>query len=230
MGKTIAIVQSNYIPWKGYFDLIAAADAFVLLDTVQYTPRDWRNRNRIKTPNGLAWLSIPVHARRDSPIQAVTIADPSWQMLHWKTLQHAYAHAPHFDWVAAWLQPLYLAQPYTHLSHVNRQFIEAIMAVLRIDTPLHDAGNLPGTEGKNARLIEICQALEADSYLTGPSARAYLDEAQFAAAGIAVRWMEYGAYPEYPQCWGEFIHEVSVLDLLMQCGDHARDYMKVPHG
>ena len=101
--RRVAIVQSSYIPWKGYFDLIRAADEFILLDDVQFTKRDWRSRNRIKTKDGLHWLSIPVHTkgRYEQRILDATVSDPSWAVRHWQTIQGAYARAPHFAGEAA---------------------------------------------------------------------------------------------------------------------------------
>src|SRR5690606_22087485 len=124
--KTVVILQSNYIPWRGYFDLISAADEFIFYDDVQYTKNDWRNRNKIKTPRGVEWLSVPVGQNIRRSIREVQMVKSDWQRLHWAKLQESYKKAPFFDDVAAWLQPLYLNEEHTHLSDMNRRFIGAI--------------------------------------------------------------------------------------------------------
>ncbi|CAM5188627.1 putative protein [Castellaniella defragrans] len=129
--KKVAILQSNYIPWKGYFDLIAHVDEFILYDDVQFTKNDWRNRNRIKTPQGVQWLSIPVGQNINRRIRDVAI-DARWQPVHWKTLAQNYRRAPHFTEIAEILEPLYSESAYQSLSQVNRRFIEAICGYLSI--------------------------------------------------------------------------------------------------
>src|SRR5262245_22128659 len=138
MPSTVAIVQSNYIPWKGYFDLIRRADHFVLYDDAQYTTRDWRNRNRIKTKDGLLWLSIPVEVqgRRDQRIRDARVADPTWSKKHWKTIAAAYARAAHMSVYRERLEDLFARATSPWLSEVNRHFIEAICGWLGITTRL----------------------------------------------------------------------------------------------
>ncbi len=225
--KRIAVTQSNYIPWKGYFDLIAAVDEFVIYDAVQYTRRDWRNRNRIKTPQGPQWLTVPVIVEdiATQTIDATRLADPHWATHHWRTLSSNYRRAPHFDAVRAWLEPLYHVR-YETLSDLNAALVKAISRHLRIGTAISDCRAYALPPGKSARLISICCEAGADVYVTGPAAKAYLDVAAFAAAGVAVEWFEYPDYPEYPQRWPPFVHQVSILDLLFNCGDDARRYIK----
>jgi hypothetical protein len=223
--KTVAVVQSNYIPWKGYFDLIARADVFVLLDDVQFTKRDWRNRNRIKTPQGLRWLTIPVETkgRYEQRIHDVRIGDPGWARSHWDAIRQSYRRAPHFVAESAWLEPLYLerASRLTHLSEVNRLFLAAICERLGIGTELRDSAEFALAEGKTDRLLGICRDLGAGAYLSGPAARDYLDTESFIRAGIEVRWMEYSGYPTYDQPHGAFEHGVSVVDTLLCTGAAA---------
>jgi len=111
--KKIAISQSNYIPWKGYFDMIAAVDEFILYDDMQYTRRDWRNRNQIKTPQGVHWLTVPVLVKGKyyQKIKDTQIDGADWALVHWKSLIQNYRATPHFNDIAAWLEPLYLAPP-----------------------------------------------------------------------------------------------------------------------
>ena len=137
-GKRVAIIQSNYIPWKGYFDIIGSVDEFILLDTVQYTRRDWRNRNLIKTPRGPQWLTIPVEVKGNytAPIREVHVADPTWNRQHWDTLRQNYASAPGFAAVKDQLAELYLRRTETFLSEINFHFLSAISAWLGIGTRL----------------------------------------------------------------------------------------------
>jgi hypothetical protein len=229
MGKVVAVVQSNYIPWKGYFDLIRRADEFVLYDEVQYTRRDWRNRNRIKTPQGVRWLSIPVDVKGKyrQPIRAARIHDPGWAKNHWRTLTHCYGRAPHFRAYRPILEPLYLGNRSPFLSEINATLIRTVAALLGIHTRITCSTDYRRTAADpTGRLLEICLQAGATEYLTGPAARAYLDEPAFAAAGITVRWMDYGGYPEYPQLHPPFEHAVTALDLLFMTGPAAAGYLE----
>lgn len=226
-GKRVAIVQSNYIPWKGYFDLIAAVDEFILYDDMQYTRRDWRNRNQIKTPQGLKWLTVPVSVkgRFHQTIRETEIQGTVWASEHWKALQAAYGRAPCFRTVADWLEPLY-HESFTGLSALNRRFLETISARLNIRTRLANAWEYHVEGDRSERLAQLCEQAGASVYVSGPAARAYLDESLFHRRGIVVEWFDYGGYPEYPQLWGDFTHHVTVLDLLFQTGSQAPAFMK----
>jgi hypothetical protein len=226
--KKVAILQSNYIPWKGYFDMIGAVDEFILYDDMQYTRRDWRNRNQIKTPQGVQWLTVPVRVKGkyDQKIRDTEIDGAEWAAAHWKALSQNYARAPHFAEVAAWVEPLYLAAPATHLSELNRRFIEAICAYLRIETVIGDSRDYVLVEGKTERLADLCAQAGGTEYISGPAAKNYIDERVFEARGIKLSWFDYSGYSEYPQLWGEFTHGVTVLDLLFNCGREARRYMR----
>lgn len=225
--KTVAILQSNYIPWKGYFDLIAAVDEFVIYDEVQFTKNDWRNRNRIKTPQGVQWLSIPVGAHIHRRICEVELpAGHQWAERHWRTLVANYGHAAYFDEVARWLKPLYLERDFQRLSELNVSLIKSICEYLGIRTVISDSSQFDYAPGKIERLVNLCQQTGATRYLSGPAAKAYLDETAFDAAGIAVDWFDYAGYPPYPQLWGTFEHPVTILDLLFCCGPTAPQYMR----
>ncbi len=227
-GLRVAILQSNYIPWKGYFDLIGAVDTFVLYDDVQYTKNDWRNRNRIKTPQGPAWLTVPVGQDINRRIRDVVLPDPRWQARHWKTLAANYRRAPFFDEVAETFAPHWLASRQTSLSELNRTLISAVARYLDIPTRIEDCSNHPvdAPAGPSARLVSMCREMGAATYVSGPAARSYLDVDAFAAAGVAVEWFAYPPYPAYPQLWGAFEHHVTILDLLFNCGSRAPRYMK----
>ena len=222
--KKIAILQSNYIPWKGYFDLIAAVDEFILYDEVQFTKNDWRNRNRIKTPQGVQWLTVPVGQNIGRRICEVTL-DSKWQAKHWKSLEGNYRRAPYFSDVAVWLEPLYLNTYYSHLSQLNHRLITAVCSFLKIETIISKSTDYRLGEGRNERLVELCIQSGGREYVSGPSAKSYIDESLFDNANIKLTWFNYPKYPEYLQLWGEFANEVSVLDLLFNCGPDARRYM-----
>lgn len=226
MSKKIAISQSNYIPWKGYFDFINEVDEFVLYDEVQYTKRDWRNRNRIKTPQGLKWLTIPVSASLKHSIDEVAIADTGWNELHWRTLRHVYSKAPYFDYYGDEINKIYEQANQRLLSEINNHFLTGICKLLGIDTPLVQSTEYSSYGNKSERLLSICEQAEADVYVSGPAAKAYLDTGLFIDAGIEIEWMNYEDYPEYPQLYGPFEHSVSVLDLLFNTGPEVGEYMK----
>ena len=224
--KRVAILQSNYIPWKGYFDVIAAVDEFILYDDVQFTKNDWRNRNRIKTPTGVSWLSIPVGQDINRLICEVELKDKRWQTKHWATLQQNYARANCFENVSRELKGLYLEREYSQLSEVNRVFIQFVCKTLGIQTKISNSWDYAAGGGQTERLLQLCEQAGATEYVSGPAARSYIDETAFAERDIALSWFDYSGYPEYTQLWGDFAHDVSILDLLFNCGDAAPDYMK----
>jgi len=229
--KKIAILQSNYIPWKGYFDLIAAVDEFILYDDMQYTRRDWRNRNQIKTPQGVKWLTVPVKVKGKyhQKIVETEIDGADWAAVHWRALAQNYSRSAHFEEIALWLKPLYLDQQYSHLSRLNRRFIEAICDYLGITTTISNSWDYTLLDGKTERLADLCAQAGGTEYISGPSATGYIEDTIFAERGIGLTWFDYSGYPEYPQLWGEFTHGVSILDLLFNCGKSAHRYMRYVH-
>jgi hypothetical protein len=227
--KRVAILQSNYLPWKGYFDLMAHVDEFIFYDEVQYTTGDWRNRNRIKTPQGLKWLTVPVkyHFEQRPSIASIDIDGERWREQHWKTIQYNYARALHAACASDLLERFYLGRAPARLSELNRASITAIASFLGIRTRLSDSIDYPSPKGDpTRRLIDICAQAGATHYVSGPSARAYLREAAFHERGLAVEWFDYDGYPPYPQLWGDFEHRVSVIDLLFNCGQQAPQYLR----
>jgi hypothetical protein len=226
--KTVAIVQSSYVPWKGYFDLIDRVDEFILYDDRQYTRRDWRNRNRIKTPQGPAWLTVPVDVkgRYTQRICDTQVSDPDWPRRHWKTLGHNYAAAPYFDDYRDLVEELYLGCRESLLSLVNHRFLTALCVVLAIETTLTWSMDYEAEGARTDRLVSLCRRAGAAEYLSGPTASAYLEERKFAEAGIRLTYMDYAGYPEYRQVHPPFEHGVSILDLVFCAGSDARTYMK----
>ena len=226
--KKIAITQSNYIPWKGYFDLIASVDEFVFYDCVQYTRRDWRNRNRIKSPTGVIWLTIPVKTKGAylEKINTIEVADLNWSNAHWSQIERCYARASSFRLMADVLSDLYRGTKSTLLSEINSTLIMGIASFLGVQTTFRHASEFVLQDGRSERLLGICQSVGATTYVSGPSAREYLDVELFSRHGITVEWFDYSGYPEYYQLWGEFCHEVSIIDLLMNCGKEASEYFR----
>tara|TARA_B100001057_G_scaffold374788_1_gene379479 strand:+ start:1624 stop:2304 length:681 start_codon:yes stop_codon:yes gene_type:complete len=223
--KKIAILQSNYIPWKGYFDLISKVDEFIIYDDVQFTKNDWRNRNKIKTPKGLEWITIPVGQNIRRKIKDVVIF-PSWQKKHWKTLQANYSKAKFFKEISEWLEPLYLEKDYKYLSEVNIVFIKKICQYLQINTKIENSSNYKQINGQSENLVNICIQSGAKEYISGPSAKNYIIENLFEDKKIKLTWFNYGSYKRYEQLWGNFDHNVSILDLIFNLGNSSKDYIK----
>ncbi len=233
MAKSIAILQSNYIPWKGYFDLINSVDEFIVHDCWQYTRGDWRNRNKIKAPSGPVWLTIPVKSKNHIAgkllINQVETMDNKWRQSHWKSLLYNYARAPEFKRYGELLEALYLGDDLKeerNLSRINLTFIENLAKMLGITTPIISVETEQKKLDKNQRLIDICKARGADIYLSGPAAQNYIDCQKFQEQGIQVLWMDYSDYPEYRQLQTPFEHSVSVVDLILNEGSRAPSYMK----
>jgi hypothetical protein len=227
--KRVGIIQSSYIPWKGYFDFIASVDEFVIFDDVQYTRRDWRSRNRIKTKDGVKWITVPVETkgRYLANVDQIPLAGTEWVDEHMATLRHAYGKAPHFRDEWPWISETYEAfRSMTHLSQVNVVFIRAIVQRLGIPTPIRLSSEFKIVPGKNERLLSICEQVGADAYLSGPAAQDYIDEMLWDSHGIKVAYKSYEGYPEYPQLHGSFEHAVSILDLFVHVGPESSQYFR----
>lgn len=226
--RKIAIVQSNYVPWKGYFDMIASVDRFIIYDDVQFTKNDWRNRNRIKVRTGIDWLSIPVRQEAlGQRINQTRVSDMRWPARHWRTLAHSYARAKYFHIYAPYIEEIYRqVEGLELLSEINLLFLRRICALLEIDTEICLSQDFLATGNRVERLVNICREAGADHYLSGPAAKQYLDENAFLQAGIEVEWMDYQGYPEYEQLFPPFQHAVSILDLLFNTGTLHKTYMK----
>lgn len=225
--KRVAILQSNYIPWKGYFDIIHDVDEFFFYDDVQYTKQDWRNRNRIKTAAGPVWLTIPVGASLQRLICEVELPGSYWAIDHWDRIEAAYEAAPHFHRYRDLLRDALLDPSRRLLSDLNQHLIRLISReILGITTEFRDSRALHlGAHDKQDRVLEILRASGASVYVSGPAAKQYLDEKTLATAGIDVVWKDYGGYPEYEQLHGPFRHDVSILDLLFHVGPDAPRYI-----
>ncbi|MFC1760091.1 WbqC family protein [Candidatus Neomarinimicrobiota bacterium] len=223
MSKKVAILQSNYIPWKGYFDLINSVDEFILYDDVQYTKKDWRNRNLIKTQQGIKWITIPVlHKYTNQLIKDTKIADNRWTNKHWAILSQNYSKAHHFKEYKDIFEELYLNCTDEYLSQINYKFIVAINKILDIDTKISWSSEFNLVDGKTEKLISICKDCNAQNYLSGPTAKDYFDERLAEKANIKVEWMDYSDYPEYKQLHPPFDHRVSIIDLIFNEGSNSK--------
>jgi hypothetical protein len=222
----VAVLQSNYLPWKGYFDIIHNVDLFVFYDDVQYTKNDWRNRNKLKTAKGATWFTIPVGQDIRRRVFEVEIKDSAWQEKHWRALSDWYSTTPHFARYAGFFQDLYLGRRWTNLSELNQHLIESISReFLGIRTQFADSRSFATTGARQDRLIELLQRVGASSYVSGPAAKGYIEADRFAAAGIALVWKSYAGYPEYDQRFPPFEHGVSIVDVLFNTGPDAPDYI-----
>lgn len=218
--KKIAILQSNYIPWKGYFDSINAVDTFVIYDDVQYTKRDWRNRNRIKTANGLVWLTIPVEVsgKYHQKIKDTKIARKNWNLSHLESIKQNYKGALYFKEHWSWLEEIYSKCDFEYLSEINLHFITEINKLLDIKTEIRFSSEFHLAEDRNLRLIEICKSLNGTDYFSGPSAFSYINAELFSMNKVGLHYFNYQKYSEYSQIHESFTHEVSILDTLLNIG------------
>jgi hypothetical protein len=227
----VAVVQSNYVPWKGYFDLIHDAELFVFYDEVKYTKNDWRNRNRIYTKNGLQWLTIPIdRSATHLAISEVELPSSSWRELHRKSLQSGYGGAPCYDQLEELMGPYLEEGRYSRLSELNQALIRDVAARLGIGTKIMDSAAYSLESGRVDRLLSLLKQVGARTYISGPAARDYLSgqdsQAAFAEAGIEIRFKDYSGYPAYPQLHEPFEHAVSILDLVANVKwDRIPDYV-----
>ncbi len=225
--------QPNYLPYPGFFHKILRADLFLVVDTVQFVKRGtfgWIHRNRVRTdsPEGWNWLTVPVitHERYLQSIRETRIDNRlPWRRKHWRTVESLYRSAPGFPLFGPPLREIY-AREWDSLSDLNETLIREIMALLEIRTPVRRLSDLK-TAGKSTELIvNFCLDLGADEYLSGTHGRDYLDEGTFARAGIRLAFQEF-ACPRYPQqVPGEFVPNLSIIDLLMCCGERSREVLE----
>lgn len=220
----VCIIQPSYIPWKGYFHQIAKSDFFIFYDTVQYDKRGWRNRNQIKTPKGSTWLTIPVQAHGSHDgllIQDVQIQDPRWSTVHLQKIQQNYLKAPCFEKEFPWIQDMLtsISQQHTDISRIAAETTKLIAHRLGLHNTqfIYASDLLIKTDNSSLKLLKIIEAVGGTEYLSGPSAQTYLNTTLFEKAAIPVEWMQYN-YPEYPQLYAPFTHQVSILDLILMVG------------
>jgi hypothetical protein len=221
--KTAAIMQPTFLPWIGYFGLMASVDLFVFLDDVQFDKRSWQQRNRIKTPNGVIWLTVPVmtKGRSDQTIAEAEIQpDAKFPDAMWRTIEMNFAKAPY---AARYLPPLHdiMLAHRDRIGELNIALIEWMAREFGITTPTMRASQTPVSSAKADRLVDLCQAHGVTDYLSPPGSRAYLEDSDaFEKAGIALGYFDY-SHPEYDQLHGPFESYMSALDLLVNAGPEA---------
>jgi hypothetical protein len=221
----IGVIQSSYIPWRGYFDFIREVDLFVFYDDLQFSKGSWRNRNQIKTPTGLKWMSVPVRHDRLSQLICETCINYSigWQKNHLNQFTESYRKAPFFGDAANLLNEAFKLRDET-ISELNIRLIRLLCAYFEIATPMRSSAEFSLTGAKTERLVALLRKVGASTYLSGPSARSYIDEHLFRANGIGLEYKSYD-YAPYPQLWGEFEGAVSVLDLIANMGPASRELL-----
>lgn len=222
----VGVIQSSYIPWRGYFDFIDSVDIFVFHDDLQYTKGDWRNRNQIKTAKGTEWLTVPVHYKTVSQLICETEIDQSrpWGQKQLRQLQANYREVRYLKDMLDIVSVIDSGQEKT-ISELNIELIKRICKYLSINTPILLSSELSVTGTKTERLINILQKLKATTYLSGPSADDYLDKDAFKKNEIFLEYKTYD-YEPYPQLWGEFKGGVTILDLIANCGLESKEWIK----
>ena len=223
--RTLGCIQPSYIPWRGYFDIIQRSDVFVFHDDIQYTKQDWRNRNRIKAAQGVTWLTIPIQKQTVSgPINEALIDNAQrWSGKQWRMIDAAYKKSPHFRDYRTFFEEIYNRE-WTHLSEMCIVLTKQICEWLNIETELMRSSDLDITGAKTDRLVQMCEQLGTRHYLSGPSAKDYIETEKFDAIGTSVEYIAYD-YPEYPQLHGEFRGDLSIIDLLFNCGEESPRYI-----
>ena len=216
----LSVCQSNFLPWRGYFDLIRCADVFVFHDDIQYTKQDWRNRNRLKMNDGTHWFTVPVKKHpTDTAIDHIEIDGHSWVNQHRGMIASSLSLCPHYRDVLPLIKDL---EKFTHLSAMNQELIRRICFYLGIHTQRMDARPMGLTGKKTEKILAICKYLGADTYISGPAARQYLDVDLLENHGIKTEWKDYN-YLSYPQPWGAFDGAVTILDLIANLGPEAQN-------
>ena len=222
----VVILQPSFLPWKGYFHQIKRANVFVFLDDVQYDKHGWRNRNKIKTPQGAQWISVDVltKGKFGQAIKDVAINNGvNWNERIWKAIKMNYQKCPYFREHAAYLEEA-LFTKWEMLSEFDMFLTKKIARELNLKAEFYQSSELHVDGDKIERIINICKLFKADRYLTGPSARNYLVDDLFRRNGIVLEYQAYD-YRPYPQQYGEFIGDVSIIDVLFNCGAESSRYI-----
>ena len=228
MTSKAIITQSNYVPWKGYFTSMISATHLVLYDDMQYTKRDWRNRNKIITRSGPKWLSIPVDTKGKyhQKINETKIKDPDWNLKHWNNIKENYRKAPFFSDYGKVIEEIYLKelQGVEYLSSINRKILERFIQMLGLQIEIIDSRDFDLIGNKTEKLVNICKDLDATEYFTGPAAKSYMQEDLFTSQGIKVNYYNLDGFQEYNQMWDGFDHFVSIIDMFMNLGEDTIKY------
>jgi hypothetical protein len=228
MSNKVIITQSNYIPWKGYFTTMKKATHLVLYDSAQYTRRDWRNRNKIITPSGPSWLSIPidVKGKYHQKVNEAKVKNNQWSIDHWNKIKQNYQKAPYFKEYSGYFEDLYLNLliEQVYLTDINKIMLQKCIDLLDLKVEILDSRDFNIRGGKTEKLINICNDLGADEYYTGPAAKGYIDEELFYKNNISLTYYDLENFPVYNQLWDNFDHYVSILDMFFNLGDNISEY------
>lgn len=227
MEKTLLITQSNYIPWKGYFDLLRSSDVFVVFDEVQYTKRDWRNRNKLICKSGPKWLTIPVKTKKkyNQKISETEVLNDNWVIDHLNFMENNYRKANFFDEYYPIIKKIIIDSQDKYLSKINIRIIKNLLYLLDINVEIIHSSQFDLDEEKNDKLISICNQLNISNYITGPSALNYIDKKKFIDSNISLSIFEYKNYKQYKQLWDGFDHNVSIIDMFFNLGIKTKDFI-----
>lgn len=217
----VGIHQLHYLPWLRYVEKMHTCDAFIVLDNVQFNKNGWQNRNRIKTASGPALLTVPVHARVGDELDRVTVCNRlAWRRKHWGSIDQNYRRAPYYDDYSAFLRRTF-DRDWETLNDLNRYMQAFYVDALGIDTAMYYASELEVPGQATERLVNLVKAVGGDEYYSGAYALdAYLDAKRFEDAGIRLRLQNWNS-PEYPQLHGDYIGDLAIIDLLMNCGPRS---------
>lgn len=222
MGLAVGIVQSAYLPWKGYFDIIRRSDKFVFFDSVQFSKRSWVTRNRIKSPLGTKWISVPVNGSTKKSIDEIRISNEDWLQAHVASMRQSYSTTDYFSSVEKYILEAAVDCDGT-ISSYNQKFISLMCEFMGIETELINSRDVESNGKKTELLISICKSLGATKYISGPAAKSYIAD-EFKETGIDLEWMDYSKYPKYDQLHGDFDHFVSIVDLISVKGREAKEF------
>lgn len=224
----VAISQSNYIPWAGYFGLVAQCDVFVFLDDVQFTSRDWRSRNRIKTARGLKWLSIPVGDSRSRRICDVELPDNDWRRSHRSSIIEAYKGSRNFEFGLDLVDKIFSELAIDTLSNFNQNLIKYIaVEIIGIKCKFLDSREIVQSGVGSDRILSICNSLSTDQYISGPSAASYLNFEDFSSSGIELAFADYSKMRKYEQQHGDYEPKVSIVDMIFNVKSDLSEFIEI---
>lgn len=226
-GARVAVIQSNYMPWRGYFDFIASVDLFLIYDVVQFTKNDWRNRNRLRVNSGgTKWLTVPIAKHKlGTPVdQTLCESGRDWRTEHLNMFRQNYQRAPAFAEAHSLFQAC-LSTDTNNLSLLNEHSLKTICSALNINTPIERCTSQGEGDTPTARLISVLRRVGAQIYLSGPNAESYLELDLFKEAGLGLEYKSYD-YSEYPQIHRPFEPQLSVLDLIANVGSQAAKFLR----
>lgn len=217
--RIAAIHQPNYLPWIGFFNKIHRSDVFVFMDDAEYSSGSWLDRNRVKTPDGWTWLTVPVQKSKGLIKEAQINQQQDWRSDHWKTFTHNYGGAEYFENWRPFLEETY-DREWEYLYPLDRHLIEGICDRVGIDYEFVDASTLNVDAKASERLAELCNVVDADTYLCGMGADDYMEDDVFYQRGISVTYQDFD-HPTYEQRFDEFVPNMTFLDAVLNIGSEA---------